>query len=284
MIAEMWGSFPRLLVNNIDALLDEADPNPIKAFHLYKTCQHEGVWTGEFAEFAKRLDAFYSKPRHLRSKGLFDSYLDRPMHRSTYAEFHLTFRNCVVHPRALDNLSSWLHHMMRVGAKTSSLVASIDVMRRTLGTIANPGPLDKDENIGLDDFCEAWKKTVFKLFGRKYEPELESLIGEIRWLQTQLEEAEVAAREKKLVPSIYLTQTEIDWTLDVREAALQYEMTPNFPLTRGPQKQRLQELERAGQLYNIVQQTKLPELLRHREKIRATILALCDGLIRDKAA
>ena len=53
---------------------------------------------------------------------------------------------------------------------------------------------------------------------------------------------------------------------------------PNFPLSKGPQKPRLIDLERAIRLYRIVQTTQIRELLSHRENIRNTIFDYCQKI------
>lgn len=280
----MWETFPRQLEQNINGLLDSAEPNSAKAFQLYKTCKNEDLWRDSFEEFAKRLGDFYARPRPQRRKSDFDAFLDRPMDRVVYEGFHLNFRTALVNGKSVHEIASWAHHLIRVGAKTTSAVISVDVLHRTLIRIVNPPLFEKAENIEFEDFCRAWSKTVFTLYGRRHDPELNSLLRELRWLHKQILESETATRDRELYPTIYLTQTEIDWTLAVRAAAETYAVVPKFPLSRGPQKQRLIDLERASLLYNLVQTTRLPELLRHRENIRATILAQCDGLIREKAA
>lgn len=284
MIAEMWDTFPRQLVRNINALLEAAEPNAAKAYQLYKACQREDLWTDSFEEFSKRLEAFYARPKAQRRKSDFDVFLDRPMHKTMFGDFHLNFRTARIDSRAIHSLASWASNLIRVGAKTTSLVISLDVMTKTLRAITNPPPFEKAEDIEFEDFCSAWRKTVFNLFGRAHDSELTGLLTELRRLHLQIQDAEKMAIEKSLTPTIYLTQTEIDWTLAVRKSAVDGDPAPKFPLSRGPQKQRLIELERACLLYNLVHTTRWPELQKHRERIRATILDRCDGLIREKAS
>lgn len=284
MIAELWDSFPRLIEQNINALLDRAMPNPTKAFQIYKACQREDLWLQSYENFARRLEAFYAKPRMQRRKSDFDRFLERPMDKSTFEDFHLNFRTASVDSRDVHTLASWASNLMRVGTKTTSVVVSLDVVTRTLNSIIHPAAHEKAENIEFADFCDAWKKTVFNLFGRKHDSDLNSILRELHRLHQQVLESEHAAREGRVTPTIYLTQTEIDWTLAVREAALNYEPIPKFPLSRGAQKPRLIDLDRASMLYNLVLTTALPELLKHRDSIRATVLDRCDSLIREKAA
>lgn len=258
-------------------------PSPTKSFQLYKACQNEDLWSGNFEDFRRKIEDYFAKPRSQRKKAMLDHQFDRPLPRNIFETFHLNFRTAVVNEEAVRNLVSWAHNLIRVGYKTSSAVISRDVLGQTMDRVIHPLPMEKSENIDFEDFCGAWQKTVFRLFGKKHDAELEAIVKELRFLNQQLQEAERHARERS-IPTIYLTQTEIDWTLAVRKAALEYQPIPKFPLSRGPQKQRLMELERAGSLYNIVQTTRLPELLKHRENIRTTILDRCDGLLRDKAA
>lgn len=283
MISELWNAFPRLLVERVNGLLDEAEPSPMKAFHLYKTCQSENLWNDTFEKFSIHLRDFFAMPKSERKKSYFDRVLDRPMAMDVFAGFHLTFRTALVNNKSVQDLASWAHHLVRVGYKTNSLVISEDIFTKTLHYIINPPHFEKDHDIDFEDFCEAWKKTVFGIFGKKYDSEMNALLRELRWLNAQIREQE-KPREDGFFPTIYLTQTEIDWTVAVHKAATGYAAIPKFPLSRGPQKQRLRDLERAINLYRIVQTATHPELLKHRENIRMTIMDRCESLLREKAA
>lgn len=283
MIKELWNSFPRLLEQKINGLLDEAEPSPQKAFQLYKTCQRENLWSEGFDKFAEKLDLFFSLPRSERRKSDLDQILERPASAAVFQDFHLDFRSGLVSSSAVLNIASWAHNIMRLGHRTDSAVISTDVITRTLNYITHPPFFEKAENIEFEDFCAAWKKTVFALFGRKYDADIEKIVSELRWLNTQLKEEEKAEKRAAFVPTIYLTQTEIDWTTSVQKAVQENIEIPKYPLSKGPQKQRLVDLLRTISLYKIVQNSKLPEFLEHREKIRATILDRCEKLLRECA-
>lgn len=267
----------------INSLLDEAEPNAMKAFHLYKTCQSENLWSESFEKFSDVLHSFFSHPRSDRKKNDLDRLMDRPVPSLVYEGFHLTFHSARVNNRSLLNIASWAHHLMRVSHKTTSLVISEDVLTKALQTVTSPTPHEKAEHLNFDDFCRAWKKVVFKLFGRKYDEEFEKLLQELHWLNTQLKKSDEEAARVPVTPGIYLTQTEIDWTSDVHKAVSLSGPAPDFPLSRGPQKMRLIELERALNLYKIVQTSRFPEFVKHRENIRATILDRCERLLRECA-
>lgn len=284
MISELWKSFPALLEQKINALLDGAEPKPAKAFQLYKACVRENLWRDSFERFSSHLSHFFSLSTHERHKSDLDAFLERPMDAPTFADFQLNFRNAIVDSRALRSLVDWTHNMMRVGHRTDCIVISTDVLSRTLHYITDPPPYEKVRDIEFEDFCTAWKKTVFRLFGKKYDPEMNQLMGELRRLRREQElQKKIDSTEERFVPGIYLTQTEIDWTLAVQKSVREQSSPPDFPLSRGPQKQKLIELQKALRLYKIVQTTKLPELLRHRDNIRSTILDQCAWLIREKA-
>ncbi len=160
-----------------------------------------------------------------------------------FREFHLNFRNSLVNNGSVQNIVSWAHNLMRVSIKTNSVVISADVINKTLDYIVHPPLHEKEENITFEDFCEAWKKTLFRLFGKRYDSEFSHVMNELRWLNTQIQEAEKNPQEGGFFPTIYLTQTEIDWVTAVRDTVRDYEQTPvpRYPLSREPQKQRLIE-------------------------------------------
>lgn len=283
MVKELWNSFPRLIEQKINALLEEAEPHPMKAFHLYKACQRENLWNGSFEKFSQNLSAFFSIPMHDRSKSKMDTFLDRPLSSLLFEDFRLNFHNAIVNEASVGHIASWAHHLMRVSTKSECAVITTDVLHKAISLVTHPAATEKAENIEFSDFCAAWKKTVFKLFGKKHDHDLNKILGELEWFDSQLKSIKPVETHTPFIPTIYLTQTEIDWTTNVKEAVLNEQPLPKFPLSRGPQKQRLIDLERTINLYRIVQTTKLPDLIKHRENIRVTILDRCEGLLRECA-
>ena len=276
----IWKMFPRLIEERIATLLDEAEPNRMKAYQIYKTCQNENLWRNSFADFSEHLASFFSLPKNERSKGRFDSVLERPMHKSVFEIFALDFRSAMVNSRSLHIVASWAHNLIRVNFRDSQTI-SMDVMTRTLSLITNPTPFEKAQDIEFEDFCSAWKKTVHALFGKKYETDVNALLEEFVRLNLEQKNAEATLR---FIPALYLTQTEIDWTLGVMWAAENLGEMPSYPLSRGPEKQPLIDLLKVVQLYNVVFESDLPDLAQHRSAVHATILDRCQRLLRDRAA
>ncbi len=284
MIQETWKLFPRLIEQKINTLLDEAEPNNAKAYQLYKTCKSEDLWRNSFELFSIHLTDFFSLHKCERAKSYFDKFLDRPMNRAIYDGFQLTFRTALINSESLNDTAVWSYEFIQSGCKTNSVLTSIDVFSKTLKYITSPPLFEKDHDIEFEDFCIAWKKTVFTIFGNKYNADLEIILKEVRWLNKLLKNPERQIEKTKFVPGIYLTQTEIDWTSAVRIAVFDNKPAAKFPLLRGSNKEPLLYLERAVKLYNIIQTTTDPELLRHRENVRITVLDQCGWLLREKAA
>lgn len=283
MIKEMWHSFPRMLEQKINALLDDAEPTPAKAFQLYKSCQRENLWNESFEKFSENLLNFFSIPLSDRRKSDLDKILERPLHSGLFEDFQLNFRTALVNNKTVLDIASWAHNLMRINIKTNSVVISNDVLTKTLHYITNPPIFEKAQDITFEDFCSAWRKTVFKLFGKTYDNELSKILSELQWLNAEFKNTEPQVAGTPFCPTIYLTQTEIDWITNVQKAVGDNLAAPKFPLSKGPQKQRLIELERAIRLYKIVQTSKLPEFVQHRNNIRATILERCGTLLRERA-
>lgn len=288
MISELWNRFPRLLEENINGLLEGATPTRMKAFHLYKACKSEALWKEDFDKFAEHLDRFFMRPKFERTKSEFDRYLNKPMDHRLFEEFYLDFRTADVNEKSVYEVASWAHNIMRVQKKGTApnnvAITSLDVMNRTLKVITNPSFYSKARDIEFDDFSHAWKKVVTKLYGQKYDNELNNLVEELDRINIQLKLTEKESAESGLTPVIPLTQLEIDWTCAVYNAALEEKPAPKFPLPQGPSKRLLLELERVVTLYQIVQITSQPELLRHRANIRVTLIDRCDTLLGKKAA
>jgi hypothetical protein len=283
MVTNLWSIFPRLLEQNINGLLDGAQPKALKAFQIYRTCKNEGLWTGSLDTFAKRLDEFFSRPRADRRKSHFDVHLEHPMDHDVYSRFHLDFRTAVVKEDSLLDLASWAHNLIRVSKKTTGAFMSLEVMTKTLRHITDPAAHEKAKDIEFADFCNAWKKTVSRVFGNKHEKEFNDIVTELNWLNAELKKAEqVQIPAPPPAPVIYLTQTEIDWTLAVEQATIENSKLPKYPLSKGPQKQPLLELARIVSLFEVAKTSQLPEIVENRENIRATLLDRCDTLLGKK--
>ncbi len=283
MIKEIWTSFPQVLEKKVNSLLDEAQPNSLKAFHLFKACQRDDLWDQDFEAFFEKIRDFFLTPNHMRSKGALDQFLLRPMSVRTFDDFRLTFRTAQIEENQIQEIADWASQIIRLSRQESTAVASKSVLLATLKKITNPTGDQKDEQITFEDFCEAWKKVVFNLFGLHKIYALNELLRELRRLKAETEKEQDQIYDDGFFPTIYLTQTEISWVIAVRESVTFDEKIPPFPLARGPQKQRLVDLERTIRLFRIVQTTHLEELLVHKRSIRLTLLDRCERLLAEKA-
>lgn len=278
---DMWKLFPRLIEDKINGLLQQAVPNRMKAYQIYKTCQSERLWNDNFTQFNLCLSDFFSLPPAERSKGRFDRYLERPMHKTVYEMFQLDFRTAEIEVEQVHKISNWTHHLMRLNCQISACLIEIPVLNQTLHYITQPPLFEKAQNIEFHDFCGAWKKIIFRLFGKRYDSEMNRVLNELHFLNTEQLRIDKAER---FAPLIQLTQTEIDWTLAVFKAAENLAPMPAYPLMRGPQKPALIHLEKVVQLYNIVMASSRSEVQGHRDKVRATLLFRCQELMGQRAA
>jgi hypothetical protein len=281
MMHDMWKLFPKVMEEKINALLDDAEPNRMKCFHLYKSCQSENLWNKSYEEFRAALYDFFSLPKSERTKSRFDFNLNRPMHRTIFEMFQLDFRNAIVNSASVGHVSSWAHHMLRINTRVNSPVISLEVMKKTLNFIANPGPFDKAQDIDFEDFCGAWKRICFNLFGKRYDKDLNYVLSELQLLEHEQQQLE---SKQQHLPRIYLTQTEIDWTQAVLTAAQEYKRLPKYPLSRGPQKESLIQIEKVTQLYEFIMDSEKPDLQPYRDKVRETLVFRCDDLLKKRVA
>ena len=286
MMQQIWKSFPRLLEQRINQLLDEAQPTDLKAFQLYKSCQAENLWSESYEKFSKQLQLFCSVPRIERTKGQFDRYLERPMDTSTFDQFHFTFRTSQIEPSSLRQIASWAHHLLRANLKADEGSVSINVLEKTLIKLTQPTAFDKDIDIEFSDFCDAWQKVAAPTLDSEGRKQLQTQLGVLRHLDQQCKQAHLQSTDQDFSPAIafYLTQTEIDWTSRVQQAANTSGQMPKYPLKRGPEKIYLLELQKLVTLYNLLQLTEKFELIKHRESVRTTILHNCEQLLDSKAA
>jgi hypothetical protein len=285
MMQQLWKLFPRHLEQRLNQLLDQAVPNPTKMFQLYKTCQSENLWEENLENFAAHVNVFCSVPRNERRKSQLDSWLNRPLDRSIYENFHFTFRSVFIEPTEIRNIASWAHHLMRLNMKVQAEAISIQVLEKTFERMTQPTTFDKESDLEFSDFCETWKSVIGPNWDSKKKFELDQLLEDLYQLDVRSKniDAQVTVSLAVERTQIDLTQTELDWIIGVRRVAFVYGAMPNYPLRKGPDKKQMIELEKMVKVYNIIQLADSDELTRHRENIRATILEFCDSLLYAQA-
>lgn len=279
MVDVLWKSFPKLLEENVNGLLDEAQPTALKAFQLYKSCEREGLWNESLENFSRHLENFYSRPREIRHKSDFDIVLSSPMPHHLYERFHLDFRTAAVNEDSLLGLASWAHNIIRVAKKTTAAFASLDVMTKTMKALVQVAPFARADRIEFEDFTTAWQKTVFRNCGTKDHSEFSNVLNELHWLHAENKKSDQRAIEIANRPVLLLSAVEIDWIQVVQKAALLQLDVPAAALQQGFSKSALKELERVVTLYSVSQSSRLPEIIANRAKIRATLLDRCETLL-----
>lgn len=276
MLQETWNTFSRQIVQKINGLLDQAQPNSLKAFHIYKMCQSEGLWDKSYSEFSFLLDGFYQTHPAERSKSQMDQFLNRPMDWRSFESVNLTFRTAEIGVTEIRDIASWAHHMLRLRYEKTSPISSVDTLNKTIHDLTHPDITGKDQNIDFEDFCDAWKSAVDKLYGKQYEAEHQLVLSELRHLNHILE---TRALELPRVNRIYLTQTEITWVERSLEAVVERRKMPRYPLTKGPEKSRLVDLLKWLTLWEISKTSEAPAVVEKVEKLRNYIQNECDDLL-----
>ena len=150
MLQETWNTFPLQVVQKINGLLDQAQPNSLKAFQIYKMCQAESLWDKSFSEFSFLLESFYQIPLADRTKSQMDQFLNRPMDCVSFESVHLTFRTADIRQSEIRDIASWAHHMLRLHYEKNSVVASVETLSKTIFDITHPGFDEKDHDILSD--------------------------------------------------------------------------------------------------------------------------------------
>lgn len=284
MMEEAWSMFPRNMEQKINSLLDQAEPNTLKSFQLYKTCKSENLWRNSFELFQIHLSDYYSQAKQNRAKSYFDQFLDRPLSRAIFDEFELNFRTAKIEQTNLHEIAEWAHVLLKKNIVSNCMVISVDIIMKTLQYITAPPPYEKTSDIEFEDFCIAWKKTVFSLFGKEYDQEFQKILTELRWINRQLKESAQSNHQGIISNKIYLTQTEIDWIISVQSSAFNEESISHFPLSRGPDKERLINLQRTIVLFNMILSSEKASLIVHKDNVKHTILHHCSNLLKDKAS
>lgn len=279
MLQETWNTFPRQIVQKINGLLDQAQPNSLKAFHIYKMCKNENLWDKSYSEFSFLLEGFFHTHPAERSKSQMDQFLNRPMDWRSFESIHLTFRTAAINPSEIRDIASWAHHMLRLHYEKTSPVASVDTLSKTIFDLTHPSLGEKDQNIDFEDFCESWKNAADKLYGKKYEAEHQLVLSELRNISQVLEVRTLESLQRNLLNRIYLTQTEIDWVEKSREAVVARRKMPRYPLSKGPEKSRLVDLLKWLTLWEISKGAEAPAVQAKVEKLRTYIQNECDELL-----
>ena len=279
MLQETWNTFPRQIVQKINGLLDQAQPNSLKAFHIYKMCKTENLWDKSYSEFSFLLEGFYQTHPAERSKSQVDQFLNRPIDWRSFESLNLTFRTADISATEIRDIASWAHHMLRLHYQETSPISSVDTISKAVFDLTHPDFSGKDQNIDFEDFCEAWKEAVDKLYGKKFEDEHKLVLSELRSLNHALESRALNLPRRNLLDRIYLTQTEIDWVERSLNAVANGLTMPRYPLSRGPDKTRIVDLLKWLTLWEVTKPSKSPVVQEKAEKIRNYIVKECENLL-----
>lgn len=281
MVQELWKSFPRLLEQNLNGLLETAEPNPALAYRLYKTCKLDGLWDQNFEVFSTRLVQFYLIPRSERRKSHFDYYLNRPLSQDQFAQFHINFRTAEIAESSIHNLATWAHHLIRRGYKRTLEVASVALLRSTFFKLTRPGPLEKAEDLTLSDFFEAWEGCVFRTHGRKFEFEFKKIRRELERMDEALKaEERLALLNGSASVSLELSQTDLDWVQRLRDSVKDRLSFEAGFFAQKFESEFLKDLLKAGTLYHMLAVSSRTDLISQRERVRNTILKRCDFILQ----
>lgn len=254
-------------------------PTSIKSFHIYKMCKSENLWDKSYSEFSYLLECFYQTPPHERSKSQVDHFLNRPMNFHDYESMTLTFRTANVGLTEIRDIASWAHHMLRLHYEKTSDVTSIETLSQTIYGLTHPGFSGKEHSIDFEDFCEAWKDTVDKLYGKKFETEHKLIISELRHLNIVQERRAIESHQRNVLNRIYLTQTEITWVERALSAVTKGLTMPRYPLSKGPTKNRLIDLLKWTTLWEISKDVKAVAVQAKVIKLRDHIEQECEELL-----
>lgn len=279
MLQETWNTFPRQIVQKINGLLDQAQPNSLKAFHIYKMCKNENLWDKSYSEFSYGLENFYHTHPAERSKSLMDQFLNQPMNWRSFELVQLTFRTAEISQTEIRDIAGWAHHMLRLHYERTSEITSVETLSKTIFDLTHPAIGEKESNIEFEDFCEAWKKAADKLYGKKFESEHQLVLSELRNLNHTLEARVLDMPQRNLIERVYLTQTEITWVERVLEAVTKDSKMPRYPLTKGPEKSRLVDLLKWLTLWEISKSVKSQSVQDKVEKLRSHINNECNQLL-----
>lgn len=279
MLKEVWVTFPQQIVQKINGLLDQAQPNSVKAFQIYKMCQAESLWDKSFSEFSFLLEGFYQIPRSERTKSQMDQFLNRPIDCSSFESVHLTFRTAEINQNEIRDIASWAHNMLRLHYEKNSPICSVDTLSKTIFDVTHPGFDEKDQEIDFEDFCEAWIKAGVSLHGEKFAADYLAILSDLRNLDRTVKNRVAHLPRPAVLDQIYLTQTEIDWVEQAHEAVNAGTQMPRYPLSKGPTKLRLADLLKWLILWEVSKSSKAPAIQEKVAKLRNYILTECDWLL-----
>lgn len=281
MLKEVWSSFPQQIVQKINGLLDQAQPNSLKAYQIFKMCQSEALWDKSYSEFSFLLETFYQVPRGERTKSQMDQFLNRPMDFSCFESVHLGFRTAEIGQSEIRDIASWAHNMLRLHYEKTSSVATVECLSKTIFELTHPGFDEKDQDIDFEDFCLAWTKTVGSLYGQQFATEHQAMLTELRQLDRALKARVAQLPRPAILDRIYLTQTEIDWVQRSLQAVTAGAGVPRYPLSKGPSKIQLIDLLKWLMLWDVAKSAQAPALQDKAEKLRRYIQGECDWLLEN---
>jgi hypothetical protein len=238
-----WTKINSSLQNHFSNYIHLGNPNLIKRYQLAKLICYEKDVSIEMA--INQVASFYQIPYRDRTDSRFHQHFSIIPYPWLVEQFLLNFKtiqqNETLIQRAVADVKFYFQQLEQtpppeLAHESILLQSAFHALKKCWSS---------ESSLGLFDFLKSWKRQSFLNYGEKYEWYFEILFEEIE--KTKLEDVTLTEIKKK---TISLTQTEIDWLRSIKLELENKIHFSTFPLSTGPKKAVLIEIERITRTLN----------------------------------
>jgi hypothetical protein len=234
---KQWTKLSRSIESHFSNYIKLGVPSSEKAYQLAKLVQFEnGV---AISKAVKLVAGYYQIPYRDRADSRFQAHFGISPYPWLIDQFVLNLKNIQTNETLIRKAATDTLFFLR--GLESNPPEEINTEAVILHSFfhALKKCWSSNSSLGLSDFLSSWQWHVFRKYGEKYEWYFTKIFEDLKAIELDKEIPPTEPRNQYL-----LTQTEIDWL-----QTLQFELEINlpfsrFPLSTGPKKPALIELER----------------------------------------
>ncbi|MGZ3769335.1 MAG: hypothetical protein ACXVCP_08405 [Bdellovibrio sp.] len=248
----------------LSQLLKGAGPSYLKSFQLYKRSMQEEIFFDSYEIYCERLFRFYTMPDKLRSPRTLGSILKGHITDSFYNEFILDFGNSSLDGKKILQIKEWCATRIPLMKAIPGPATHREIIYNSIESLLKYGARQRSYFLEWMEFIDIWEHECFKQYGSRLDHHFKAL-KQLKIDQTWNLKSDVDKdMATKRISTHQFTQTEIDWLLSLENSLTSKTTLPAYPLSRGPSKKDLVEL---NNLVRSVSHSAVTDLNIYRDQI-----------------
>jgi hypothetical protein len=215
------------------ALQKSAMPNRCKANQLFRLIQAEVPGLPR-SVIELKIANFYKIPFNRRTEVIFYQTFKVKPYPWLLNEFFLDLRKSTISETRVMKSAVYLQHLITTHIPAPTELIDPRLMHILVHRLVHPRWDESATCIELRDVITKWKQISFYKWGNRHDSYFEQLEKAMRGELTIEGAPESLPANQKAMPTVSLTQTEINWIREILSKLAKTKVLPKYPLSAGP--------------------------------------------------